>query len=144
MDDGKWKFQMLLDTHSSGESLKHGAVSRVFSQSSQNAMKQVAYEHAIKIFDDETTSIMPSSSLRIEPAVRKSVKRKSLDVTFARSLQGNPLTRGALGDRSATQKSCNGSGSAACTITAPATNAMVTNATIVCQAWRDPTPERML
>ncbi len=144
MDDGKWKFQLWLHTHSSGESLKHGVVIKVFSQSTQNAMKQVAYEHAIKIFDDETTSIMPSSSLRIEPAFRKSVKRKSLDVTFARSLQGNPLTRGALGDRSATQKSCNGSGSAACTTTAPATNAMHTNATIVCQAWRDPTPERLL
>jgi hypothetical protein len=141
MDDGKWKFQMWVDTRSSGEWLKHGAVSRVFSQSSQ---KQVAYEHAIKKFDDLTTSIMPSWSLRIVPAVRKSVKRKSLDVTFARSLQGNPLTRGALDDRSATQKSCNGSGSAACTITVPATNAMHTNATIVCQAWRDPTPERML
>ncbi len=144
MNEGKWKFQLWLDTRSSGKSLKHGAVRRLFSQSSQNAMKQVAYEHAIKIFDNETTSIMPSSSLRIEPAVRKSVKRKSLDVTFARSLQGNPLTRGALGDRSATQKSCNGSGSAACTITAPATNAMHTNATIVCEAWQDPTPERML
>jgi hypothetical protein len=135
---------MWLPTRSCGESLKHGAVSSLLSQSSQNAMKQVAYERPINIFDDETTSIMPSSSLRIEPAVRKSVKRKSLDVTFARSLQGNPLTRGALGDRSATQKSCNGSGSAARTITAPATNAMHTNATIICQAWRDRTPERML
>jgi hypothetical protein len=57
-----------------------------------------------------------SSRFRIGPALRNPVKRKSFEVTFARPLQGNPLTHGALGDKSATQKSCKGSASAACTI----------------------------
>ncbi len=42
------------------------------------------------------------------PAVQRPVKRKSLEVTFAVRLQGKPLSfTGFVGDRSATQKSCN-------------------------------------
>jgi hypothetical protein len=62
------------------------------------------------------------------------VKRKSLDVTFARALQGKPLTRGALGERSATQKSCNGSGSAAWTMRAVISAVYKANATVTLQA----------
>ncbi len=56
-------------------------------------------------------ALMSNSEL---PAVRRPVKRKSLEVTFALGLQGKPLTfTGLVGDRSATQKSCNWSGSEA-------------------------------
>ncbi len=78
-------------------------------------------KHVGEIFDKLIISIIfipisQSSWFRIEPALRNPVKRKSFEVIFARSLQGSPLTRGALGDKSATQKSCKGSASAACTI----------------------------
>ncbi len=49
--------------------------------------------------------VMSNSEL---PGVLRPVKRKSLEVTFALGLQGKPLTiTGLVGDRSATQKSCN-------------------------------------
>ena len=50
------------------------------------------------------------------PAFRRPLKTKSAAVTLDRSLQGNPFTRGAFLEKSATQKSCKGSGSAAWTI----------------------------
>jgi hypothetical protein len=46
---------------------------------------------------------------------RRPLNTKSSAATELRGLHGNPFTRGALADRSATQKSCKGSGSAAFT-----------------------------
>jgi hypothetical protein len=46
---------------------------------------------------------------------RRPLNTKSSAVTVLRGLHGNPFTRGALADRSATQKSCKGLGSAAFT-----------------------------
>ena len=54
-----------------------------------------------------------SGQIKHSPAERKPVKTKSWAVTSLRGLQAYPFTRGALADRSATQKSWRGSGSAA-------------------------------